>query len=182
MTPSPPENDEQVHRYLAEVLGTDRPFAVYPCEYGWVCQQQLTDDELAAGMGMGLGNYVVDRRTGAVTAHTSLHPLTIGEQYDEDVRAGNPVRGYQLYPPLWEIDMHRVADTPAEVRYRVTARSLAEPPAEEPSEHLLTIDKQNYYYSTDSEVTHTACGHAVVWAEQQGRPSGEWPESGTFRA
>lgn len=182
MTPARPENDEQVHRYLAEVFRTDRPFRVYPCEFGWVCQQQLTDEELAADMGMGLGNYVVDRRTGAITAHSSLHPLTIGEQFDEDVRAGNPLRGYQIHPPLWEVAVERVTESPAEITYRVTARSLREPPAEEPSVHLLTIDKRNYVYSTDSEITHTACGHAVAWAEQQGRTTGAWPESGTFRA
>ncbi|MFC8530741.1 hypothetical protein [Nocardia sp. NPDC057227] len=182
MIPAAPGNDDEVPRYLAEVFGTDRPFAIHPCEYGWVCQQQLTDEELAADLGMGLGNYVVNRRTGAITAHASLHPLTIGEQYDDDLRAGNPVRGYQLHPPLWEIGLRRVAETPAEIRYLVTARSLLEPPAEEPSEHLLTIDKLNFHYFTDSEETHTACGHAVVWAEQQGRPSGVWPESGTFRA
>ncbi|WP_067658866.1 hypothetical protein [Nocardia harenae] len=179
---SPPETEDQLRRYLAEVFATDRPFAIYPCASGWVVREELTEDEQEAGMGFGQGNYVVNRASGAVTAHASLHPLTIGEQYDEDVAAGRPVRGYQVYPPTWDIRIELAAETSAEIRYRVSVRSLREPPAEPPSEHLLTIDKQNYYYSTDSESTHEACSHAVAWAESQGRPTGAWPESGAFQA
>lgn len=172
---------EAVARYIAAAFATDREFAIYETRYGWVCRLVLTQEEQAADMGMGLGNYVVDRRTGVITAHTSLHPLTIGEQFDEAVSKGLPVQGYQVYPPTWDVQVIRSRETDSEIEYRVHARSLETPPAEPPSEYAVIIDKTANLYRTEPEDGHVACSYAVQWAESVGRPSGTWPESATFQ-
>lgn len=95
----PLETPEQVRRYLADALRTARGFRVSECQHGWVCRSVLTNEELASGQGLGLGNYVVNKRTGVITAHSSLAPATIGEQYDEAISAGRRVQGCQVFPP-----------------------------------------------------------------------------------
>ncbi|MGN2637322.1 hypothetical protein ACWEKT_11755 [Nocardia takedensis] len=172
---------EAVRDYVATVFDTEREFAIYETRYGWVCRLVLTEEEAASDMGMGLGNHVVDRRTGVVTAHTSLHPLTIGEMYDEAVEAGGPTPGYQVYPPTWDIQVERARETSAEIEYGVRARSLTTPPAEEPGEYRVIIDKTDNVYRTEPETSHVACAYAVQWAEAIGRPSGTWPESASFQ-
>lgn len=174
------ETPEQVLGYLAEAFGPDAAFAIYPCEFGWVCREELGADDPVAGVGQG--NYVVDRRTGVITAHGSLHPMMIGAEYDADIRAGEPVQGYQVYPPTWEIHVDRVRDTPEIVEYRVRGRSLTEPPEEPPAEHLLTIDKRTYRYHTDSAEIHVTCGHTATWSESRRRRDGTWPATGILRA
>ncbi|MEU1985497.1 hypothetical protein [Nocardia sp. NPDC019395] len=174
------ETPEQVRGYIARAFDTDREFAVYPTEFGWVCREERDDDDPEAGMGQG--NYVVNRQTGVITAHGSLHPIMIGEMYDEDIRSGEPVQGYQVYPPTWEIHVDRVRDTPEMVEYRVRGRSLTEPPEEPPTEHLLTIDKRTYHYHTDSAEIHVTCSHTVTWSESRLRRDGTWPATGILRA
>ncbi|WP_280458714.1 hypothetical protein [Nocardia carnea] len=90
---------ERVHAYLARVLGTDRRFRILECRFGWVCRPVLSAAEVEQGRGLGMGNYVVNGASGVVTAHRSLPPVLIGEEYDRAVAAGEPVPGYQVYPP-----------------------------------------------------------------------------------
>jgi hypothetical protein len=174
------ETVEDVRQYLAEAFGPEAVFAVYPCEFGWVCREELPEENSEAGFGMG--NYVINRRTGVITAHGSLHPLMIGEMYDEDIRSARPVQGYQVYPPTWEMQVDRVRDTSADVEYRVRARSLKVPPEEPPTEHLLTIDKETFRYRTDTGDIHVTCTHTVTWAESRWRRDGSWPAGAKLRA
>ncbi|WP_040834231.1 hypothetical protein [Nocardia brevicatena] len=91
---------EEVQQYLARVLATDRRFQIIECRYGWVCRPVLSPEEVSLGRGMGLGNYAVNSNTGVVTAHRGLPPVLIGKEYDEAIRDGREVPGYQVYPPL----------------------------------------------------------------------------------
>ncbi|GGL36187.1 hypothetical protein [Nocardia jinanensis] len=176
------ETRDQVRRYLAQAFGPDSGFDVYPCEFGWVCRKVLTDAEQAADAGFGQGNFVVNRSTGVITAHGSLHPMMVGEMYDDDIRAGEPVQGYQVYPPTWEIAVDRAQETADEIAYRVRGRSLTEPPEEAPVDHVLTIDKRTFRYRTDSDEIHVTCTQAVIWAEELLRRDGAWPAAGIVRA
>ncbi|BDT89243.1 hypothetical protein [Nocardia cyriacigeorgica] len=83
---------------------------------------------------------MVNKQTGVITAHSSLAPETIGEQYDEAIRTGHRVQGYQVYPPMWRVDIERIWETPEEIEYRVRARSQTQPPAEPPTERQLVIN------------------------------------------
>lgn len=91
---------DRVHEYLAGVLRTDRRFRIVESRHGWVCRPILSEGEVEQGRGLGMGNYVVNRASGVVTAHRSLPPALIGEEYDRAVEAGEPVPGYQVYPPV----------------------------------------------------------------------------------
>ncbi|WP_249040511.1 hypothetical protein [Nocardia cyriacigeorgica] len=174
------ETPEQVREYLARALRTDRKFRVLPTQYAWVVQGVLTPEERASGQGLGLGNYVVNRQTGVITAHSSLAPQTIGEMYDEAIRTGQPVRGYQVYPATWRVHIERTRETPAEIEYQIQAESLTMPPAEPPVQRLLTINKQTLSYHTDTRATHVTCREAMGWAEARSRQNGTWPPTGTF--
>ena len=98
--PQPVRTPEEAQQYLERVLTTDRRFRIVECRYGWVCRPVLTPEEVSQGRGMGLGSYVVNSGTGVVTAHRSLPPVLIGKEYDEAIRDGREVPGYQVYPPL----------------------------------------------------------------------------------
>ncbi|NEW29181.1 hypothetical protein [Nocardia cyriacigeorgica] len=174
------ETPEQVREYLAGALRTNRTFWVLPTEHGWVAQEVLTPEEMASGQGVGLGNYVVNRQTGVITAHSSLAPQTIGEMYDEAIRTGRPVQGYQVYPATWRVHIERTRETAAEIEYRVQAESLTVPPAEPPVQRLLTINKHSLRYHTDTRATHVTCRQATGWAQARSRQNGTWPPTGTF--
>ncbi|MBF6412288.1 hypothetical protein [Nocardia cyriacigeorgica] len=176
----PLETPEQVRRYLADALTTAREFWVLECRHGWVCQTVLTAEELASGEGVGLGNYVVNKQTGVITAHSSLAPATIGEQYDEAIRTGGRVQGYQVYPPMWRVDIQRIWETPDEIEYRVRARPQTQPLAEPPTERQLVIYKETLKIRTNSRAIHESVRQATAWAEARSRQDGTWPQSGTF--
>lgn len=176
----PLESPEQVRRYLADALGTAREFWVLECRHGWVCQSVLTDEELASGEGLGLGNYVVNKQTGVITANSSLAPETIGEQYDEAITTGGRVQGYQVYPPMWRVEIERVWETPEEIEYRVRAQSQTQPPAEPPAERQLVINKATLRTRTNTRAIHVSVRHAQAWAEARSRRDGTWPQNGAF--
>ncbi|WP_171048332.1 hypothetical protein [Nocardia cyriacigeorgica] len=176
----PLETREQVRGFLADTLGATRDFWVLQCEYGWVCQTVLTEEELASGEGLGLGNYVVNKQTGVITAHSSLEPETIGEEYDEAIRTGRPVRGYRVYPPIWRVDIERIWETTEEIEYRVSARSETQTPAQPPIEHQLVINKQTLKFTSTTRAIHESVRHAKAWAEARSRQHGLWPQNGTF--
>lgn len=132
------------------------------------------------GSGRGRGSYVVNRQTGAITAHPSHSATKIGNQYDEAIRTGRPVPGRQVYPHTWRVQIDRTQETSDAIQYRVRIESLAHPPATPPTEHQLTIDKRTFHHYTDNLTTHPACTQAMGWAAAQSRQNGTWPHSGTF--
>lgn len=91
-------NPAEVQRYLAEALSTDRLFQITECRHGWVCRPVPTPEEIAQDRGFGAGNYVVNRGTGVVTAHRSVPPELIGQEYDDAIRTGRPIPGYRIHP------------------------------------------------------------------------------------
>ncbi|MEU6187750.1 hypothetical protein [Nocardia sp. NPDC047038] len=166
---------EQVEQYLARVFPTDQQFQILETEFGWVCRKVLTPEESAKGMGLGLGNYVINARTGVVTAHSSLPPHVIGQMYDEAIRNGQPVQGSQVYPPQWRVSIQRMREDPQRIEYRLEAESMAQYP--EPTITLqLVIDKHTLSY----QPTDTTSANAVAWAEMRNREDGTWPARGTF--
>lgn len=176
------ETADDVHRQLARAFGPEAEFDLYPCEFGWVARRVLPATEPEVELNVGQGNFVVNRRTGVVTAHGSLHPMMVGEMYDDDIRAGEPVQGYQVYPPMWEIEVERVRETPAEIAYRVRGRSLTDPPdPESPVQQILTIDKRTFQYHTDSGEIHVSTSHAAGWVERGLRRDDRWPAAGSLR-
>ncbi|MFF2087806.1 hypothetical protein ACFVVM_28845 [Nocardia sp. NPDC058176] len=101
--PEPILTREQANLSLAKVFGQGREFLTIETRHGWVAQAILSSTELAAGMGLGLGNYVLNKHTGVITAHRSLPPDLIGEEFDQAIEAGRPVPGAQVHPPLRSI-------------------------------------------------------------------------------
>lgn len=171
---------DQVRAHLAEAFGAGREFTVLRCTHGWVCRERLDDDEVSRGAGTGRPNYVVDAVTAVVTAHSGLHPETIGRQYDHAVDEGLPTPGYQVYPAQWEVELIRLRDTPGTVEYRVRAHTLGNLAPGAEFTDLLVIDKRVLSYETESQSDHPACDYAAAWA--QGRSGdGHWPERGSFR-
>lgn len=176
--PEPLETPQQVREYLARALKTDRKYRVLEFQHGWVCRGVLTQEEIANGQGMGQGSYVVNKQTGVVTAHSSLHPTTIGENYDAAIQAGRPVQGYQVHPPTWRVHIERIRESRAEIDYRVRAESLTQPP-QPPVEHHLIINKHTHRFYTETPATHVTCRQAAGWAQARSQ-TGAWPETGTF--
>jgi hypothetical protein len=166
---------EQVEQYLARIFPTDQQFQILKTEYGWVCRRTLTPEETAKGMGLGLGNYVINAQTGVVTAHSSLPPHVIGQMYDEAIRNGQPIQGSQVYPRQWRVSIQRTQEDQQTIEYQLEAQSMAQPP--EPTiTHQLLIDKHTLSY----QPTDTTSANAVAWAEMRSRVDGTWPEQGTF--
>ncbi|KZM75401.1 hypothetical protein AWN90_18625 [Nocardia terpenica] len=169
------ETREQVQHYLAQIFGPTVGFQTIRCEHGWVCRQKLTPQQTATGQPIGLGNYVVNTQTGVVTAHASLDPITIGEMYDEAIRTGQPVQGYQIYPVQWRVSIQRTHESAQTIEYHVHAQSLTRPP--EPSEdYQLTIDKTTFAYQPTAPLAMSV----LSWAEHKSRQDGTWPTEGTF--
>ncbi|WP_280424555.1 hypothetical protein [Nocardia carnea] len=176
------ETPQEVRRYLTEIFGSEREYSIFPTEFAWVVRPVRTAAESADGLGHGAGNYVVDRATGVITTAGSLAPAMIAEDYDAGIRAGRPIAGYQIYPPTWDIRAELVEDGPDRVRYRVRGRSLQEPPAGPPIDHMLTIDRQTLDYRTDVGEIHPVVTNMVIWAFERYRQTGTWPAAAELRA
>ncbi|WP_163825626.1 hypothetical protein [Nocardia cyriacigeorgica] len=179
MQAQPVHTSEQVEQYLARIY-PGRELTILETEFGWVARPVLTREEIADGQGLGLGNFVVNKQTGVVTAHRSLPPRLIGAEYDEAIRTGGSIQGYQVYPPTWRAHIERIRETPEEIEYQVRAESLTEPPAEPPAERQLVIDKQTLETRTNTRAIHPTVQHATAWAEARSRRNGTWPQTGTF--
>lgn len=169
---------QQVREYLHTALRDSRDFWVMETRQGWVCQTEPTAEERATGQDLGLGCYMVNKRTGVITAHSSLDPMTIGEMYDEAIEAGNPVQGFQVYPPTWRVQLRTNWETEHEIEYRVTAESLIQPPLP-PIDLTLRINKNNQRFQTDPPTAHEVGIQAMSWAEFNSR-NGTWPQTATF--
>ncbi|MET8877009.1 hypothetical protein [Nocardia sp. NPDC004604] len=169
------QTEEQVQQYLARIFPSQQFEAMIPFEHGWVCRPKLTPEEIARGQDLGLGSYVVNRQTGVVTVHTSLHPFTIGEMYDEAIRTGQPVQGLQIYPPQLRTSIQRTHEDSQTIQYHVRTESLTQPP-EPTTEFQLTINKNTFTF----QPTGSTAARAVSWADWRRNQDGTWPELGTF--
>ncbi|MFE3446703.1 hypothetical protein ACFXNW_27050 [Nocardia sp. NPDC059180] len=169
---------EQVEQYLAQIYPSQEQ-TILETEFGWVARPILTQEQIANGQGLGLGNYVVNKQTGVITAHRSLPPKLIGEEYDQAIRTGQPIPGYQVFPPMWTVHVERTRETPQEVEYQVRATSLTEP-HQSPINDQLVINKQTLDSRTSTPAAHPACQEALAWTEWRSRQDGTWPQTGTF--
>ncbi|MEU1982969.1 hypothetical protein [Nocardia sp. NPDC019395] len=179
--PDPLETPQQVRQYLATALNSSRQFRVLPTQFGWACREVLTQEEIQSGQAMGLGSYVVNRQTAAITAHTSMPLEVIAQEYDQAIQTGRQVQGYQVYPPTWNVEARLIGETPEEIVYRVQATSPTDPPAGPPIDHQLMINKATRRYRTNVTVIHEACRQTAGWAITQHNQWGTWPESRTYQ-
>jgi hypothetical protein len=138
----------------------------------------LSAEQRARGADIGQANYVVNRETGVITAHSGLHPVTVGEAYDTAIRAGHPVDGYTVYPVRWEVEAGRVSESPIE--YRIRARALA-PDAPQPDfEELLIFDERSMSFDTSTARDHPVCDYVAAWVQARRAADGSWPDTGSF--
>ncbi|MFE6923230.1 hypothetical protein ACFVAV_19535 [Nocardia sp. NPDC057663] len=171
--PGPPLlSKEQARDYLAEAFPT-QTFTLTEFQHGWVCRPTLTSEQTASGQALGQTSYVLNKQTGIVTVHDSLHPWTIGENYDRAIEAGQPPQGHQIYPRRRRATFHRTAETSATITYQVTATSL-ENPAEPPQTYPLTFDKQTLKRNQRGPMDSLVVSKAK-WLSRQGR---SWPAEG----
>ncbi|MFE1593261.1 hypothetical protein [Nocardia sp. NPDC058705] len=159
---------------FGNVFGAGREFGMIECTHGWVGRAVLTDAEIASGAGLGLGNYVLNKKTGAITAHRSLPPHLIGEEFDAAIEAGERVAGYQVYPPLQRIALFRTSEDARTVNYRV---------------EVTRLDRQSDTATQHVEITKNPIRHkptdrtsavATSWALMRKNTTGTWPAEGTF--
>ncbi|MGN2635811.1 hypothetical protein ACTD5D_06375 [Nocardia takedensis] len=168
---------DQAQEYLREIYPMQQ-FRILESEFGWVARPVLTQEEIEAGEGLGLGNYVIDKQTGRVSAHRSLPPDLIGEEYDQAIRSGQAKPGEQVYPRDWEVRVELLRESPNEVEYRVTAQNVTRP-SEPPIVQYLLIDKNTGSFRTNPPQMHQAAREAASWAEALSR-GWRWPPDGTF--
>jgi len=87
---------DEAQELIQRLVGTRNQMALHQFEFGWVAREILSPEERARGMGLGLGNYVIDH-DGVVTAHRSLPPPLIMEDYAAARREGR-ILGRQVWP------------------------------------------------------------------------------------
>lgn len=173
--PEPILTEEQARQVMARWFGPDREFVMLETRHGWVSQAVPNAEEQAQGFGVGLGNFVLNKQTGVITAHRSLPTLMIGEEFDQAIEAGRPVPGRQVYPPIHRISVQQTFEDPNTVQYEMLVTALDQPDDPTTSQ-LLTITKNPYnFHPTDSLANSTA-----AWAEARSRATGSWPMEGSF--
>ncbi|MFD3428760.1 hypothetical protein [Nocardia fluminea] len=166
---------EQAQQLLAKVFGPNREFRTIETRHGWVGRGILTEEEVSQGMGLGQGNYVLNKHTGVITAHRSLPPHLIGEEFDQAIETGQPIQGGQVYPPLRRIHLLKTFEDPQTVQYQVQVIDLDQPNNPGTTE-LITINKETLYF-------HPSGGplsEATAWAEMLSRTTGSWPTEETI--
>lgn len=173
--PEPIRTEEQARQVMAEWFGPDREFIMMETRHGWASQAILTDEENAQGLALGLGNYVLNKQTGVITAHRSLPTMMIGEEFDQAIETGRPVPGYQVYPPRHRISIRQMSEDPSTLQYEMKVTPLDQP-GDPTTSQILTITKHPFtFHPTDSLANSTA-----TWAEARSRATGSWPTEGTF--
>ncbi|WP_280406419.1 hypothetical protein [Nocardia brasiliensis] len=170
------QTSDQVEQYLAQIFGPDREHQLFQFENGWVALPILTDEEIAAGQGLGLTKLVIDSETGLVIEYPSWSVRMVMDNYTEAKRTGRPPMGGQIYPPQWEVTFERTREDQTELEYLVRASSTTEPPIH----HHLIIDKQTLRSRTNTPAIHPACAQTTAWAHANRNPDGTWPQRGTF--
>jgi hypothetical protein len=167
---------EQASEYLAQIFPADREWGIYQFPHGWICQPVLSQEQIAAGQGLGLTNLVIDAETGAVFQYPSWSTEMVAEDYTNTKQTGQRPKARQIYPRLWRVSFQRMRETPETIEYQVQVLSQASPPKES-AEYLLTIDKQTRMYPP---LGHPMAGEVLAWAEWKSRQTGAWPQEGTF--
>ncbi|MFF2552672.1 hypothetical protein ACFVUS_16825 [Nocardia sp. NPDC058058] len=167
-----------MEQLLIHIFKRRLTFHIYQTEYGWVCHPISSGRDSQNRPHPGQGNFVVDAETGVVTAHSSLHPQTIGEQYDEAIRTGQPVQGRQIHPPRWSVTVQRIREDQTEIEYHVLTRPLLET-ADPTTDLQLTIDKKTLRSRTNERGIPEPASLAKSWAYAN-RHNEIWPEQGTF--
>ncbi|GGN85624.1 hypothetical protein [Nocardia rhizosphaerihabitans] len=166
---------EQAQHLLAKVFGPNRKFRMIETRHGWVGRGILTEEEQSQGMGLGLGNYVLNKHTGVITAHRSLPPQLIGEEFDQAIETGGQVQGSQVWPPQHRIHLQKAFEDEATVHYQVTVIQLDQP--DDPgTTQLVTINKETLYFQPSGG----PLSDATAWAEMLSRTTGSWPTEGAI--
>ncbi|MFC9661307.1 hypothetical protein ACFVJ5_13820 [Nocardia sp. NPDC127606] len=173
--PVPPlVTKEQVREFLAEAFPT-QTFSVIEFNHGWVCRPELSPEQKAAGQGLGQTSYVLNKQTGIVTVHPSLHPWTIGETYDQAIETGQPVNGRQIYPKRRRAAFQRLTENSETITYQVTVTSLINPP--EPTEtYQLTFNKRTLKPDRRGSMDSLVISKAQWLSRRQQ----SWPTDGTI--
>ncbi|MFD3744477.1 hypothetical protein [Nocardia sp. NPDC058633] len=173
--PAPPlVTKEQAQEFLAEAFPT-QTFSVIEFRHGWVCRPELSSEQKAAGQGLGQTTYVLNKQTGTVTPHPSLHPWTIGETYDRAIETGQPVNGRQIYPKRRQATFQLLAENPETITYKVTVTALDNPTAT-PEIYRLTFDKQTLKRDQRGPMDSLVISKAQWLSRRQQ----SWPTDGTI--
>ncbi|PMR59611.1 hypothetical protein C1A38_18545 [Verrucosispora sp. ts21] len=88
--------EDEALTLISQLLGTGNPIVLREFEFGWLARERLSEQERSAGMAVGQGSYIIDR-TGVITAHSSLPPRRIMEEYTQARREGR-IKGRQVWP------------------------------------------------------------------------------------
>ncbi|MFB9239377.1 hypothetical protein ACFFWC_28235 [Plantactinospora siamensis] len=88
--------EDEARELIVRLLGTQNPVALHPFEFGWAAQEVLSPEQRAQGMHVGQGVFIIDQN-GVVTAHRSLPPKLIIEEYKAAREAGR-TSGRQVWP------------------------------------------------------------------------------------
>ncbi|MCA2210142.1 hypothetical protein [Nocardia rosealba] len=166
---------EQAQQLLRTAFESTREFNLIETRQGWVAHPVPTAEQAEQGMTVGQGNFVINKATGVITAHSSLPMQMIGEQFDQAIETGRPVQGHQVYPPLHRIHLVKTFEDPQTVRYQVHVMEL-EQPNNPPTTQLLTIDKETLHFQPSSG----PLSQATAWAEMLSRTTGSWPTEETI--
>lgn len=126
-------------------------------------------------MGLGQGNYVLNKHTGVITGHRSLPPRMIGEEFDQAIETGQQVQGFQVWPPLHRIHLRKAFEDPQTVQYQVHVTQL-DHPNDPGTTQLVTINKETLHFQPSGG----PLSEATAWAEMLSRTTGSWPTEETI--
>ncbi|WP_280220967.1 hypothetical protein [Nocardia neocaledoniensis] len=172
--PEPVPTREQARHLLARVFGPNQEYSILEGKHGWVCQQMVTPEEQAQ-WGMGLGNYVINKHTGVITAHSSMAMPVIAAEFDQTTEAGLPPQGYQVFPKQRRIRLTRISEDPNTIVYRVHLTFL-----ETPNDPGITQEVEITKNPIRHRPTDRVSAVATSWASMQSRTTGTWPAEGTI--
>lgn len=165
---------EQARHLLAQVFGPNQEYSILESKHGWVCQPMLSPEE-DAQRGMGLGNYVINKHTGVITAHSSMAMPVIAEEFDATTEAGLPPQGYQIHPKQRRIHLTRRFEDQNTIVYRVHLTFL-----ESPDDPGMTQEVEITKNPIRHRPTDRVSAVATSWAYEQSRNTGTWPAEGTI--
>lgn len=176
MSPKLIHTTEEATRYLAEALGPDREYRMFPFELGWVIYPVLSDEEISQSRHIGLSKMVLDAATGVITEFPSLPVQTVAEIYTTARRDGSPMPGGQIFPPTTRAHVRLIRNNPTTVEYLIRPETTADP-SPTGVERLLVIDKTTRI----PQPPDTLSMMATSWIDLRQRTDGIWPNHGTIQ-